>query len=62
MSPNWPEARQWIDSHSRALAELAGDVEAAKRTRTCSVEILLVSTATVAKEQTLEEHIFSEIR
>lgn len=26
---NWPEARQWIDSHSGALAELTGDVEAA---------------------------------
>lgn len=26
---NWPEARQWVDSHSRALEELAGDIETA---------------------------------
>jgi hypothetical protein len=26
---NWPEARQWTDSHSRALAGLVGDIEAA---------------------------------
>jgi hypothetical protein len=25
---NWPEARQWTDSHSRALVGLAGDIEA----------------------------------
>jgi hypothetical protein len=26
---NWPEAREWIDSHSRALTDLTGDVDAA---------------------------------
>jgi len=26
---NWPEARQWTSSHSRALAELSGDIDAA---------------------------------
>jgi hypothetical protein len=26
---NWPEARQWIESHSQALAALTGDLEAA---------------------------------
>src|ERR1700733_14353202 len=26
---NWPHARPWADSHSRALAELAADVDAA---------------------------------